>query len=51
MFRCRESAALDAKSAGADPPSGALGPLSLRPAGGTGGKSFFDILALLHMTV
>src|SRR3954463_13493405 len=47
MFRCRESAALVAKSEGADPPSDALGPLLLRPVGGTGGKSFFDILVLL----
>src|SRR4051795_6598324 len=49
MLRCRESEASPARSDGAFRSAGP-GPLLLRPAGGTGGRSFFDIAMLLLLS-
>src|SRR5437763_16943328 len=49
MLRCRESEASPARSDGAFGSAGP-GPLLLRPAGGTGGRSFFDIAMLLLLS-
>src|SRR4051812_43024134 len=49
MLRCRESEVSPARSDGAFGSAGP-GPLLLRPAGGTGGRSFFDNAMLLLLS-